>query len=407
MKKSNLIIIVLLFCINLCYGQENEKLEADKMWKTLPDPPIGTYANGRDTSFKSTVMAEQWKREYRSIGLKFWQKYPNDRRRYSWLLATVEMCPSYWKDIYEGANSINSIMYDSKYIRPAIDEYLLKQWDSVYSKMKIDFLSSNEVSDSLKRFFRRVELRNYINDMEYPFIRKAYGLNLIDLQKKFIKCAEEFYNPRFNDYDSNTDPIRSIDILFFGMDKYGSTIKELMKFADNCLRSGNPTVRKWANAKLSLGNLRIEPFQFRHLSVDGQLIDLELLRGNVVLLDFWATTCTVCIGRMKDIKPVYGKYHEQGFEVVSISIDDEEKLSKIEKIKRKIGANWPTVVIGGKTRKEWSSSLANAICNKYGFRGVPQLLLLDKNGLMVEYNGVLQTGDLEPIVQKLLNQKTR
>ncbi|MNY08545.1 hypothetical protein D3C86_1414070 [compost metagenome] len=62
------------------------------------------------------------------------------------------------------------------------------------------------------------------------------------------------------------------------------------------------------------------------------------------------------------------------------------------------------MLLGGNGKSGYSApnSLAKSIWKKYGFSGVPQLLLLDKNGKLVMYNDLLTNGDFEPLVKELL-----
>ena len=58
--------------------------------------------------------------------------------------------------------------------------------------------------------------------------------------------------------------------------------------------------------------------------LDGKPISLQDYRGKVVLLDFWAVWCGFCLLEMPNIKRVYDTYKDQGFDVIGISLDDEE-----------------------------------------------------------------------------------
>lgn len=193
-------------------------------------------------------------------------------------------------------------------------------------------------------------------------------------------------------------------IAIYGQLGIGDT--ELARFLDSLkISTTHLGVHEWVSQRTSVLKLKNEPLQLKHTAIDGMEIDLEKLRGKVVLVDFWNTNCLGCIRRMPAIKEVYDKYRSKGFEVISIATDPETKMEQIKKIKNKIGASWPTLVIGGKNHEEHSISLTRIIWNKYGFSGVPQLLLLDKRGQLVMLNDLLRKGNFEPLVRKLLTEK--
>ena len=54
--------------------------------------------------------------------------------------------------------------------------------------------------------------------------------------------------------------------------------------------------------------------------IKGNQISLEQLKGKVVMVNFWATSCTTCVGEMPDMVKTYEKYHAQGLEYVAVAM---------------------------------------------------------------------------------------
>jgi cytochrome c biogenesis protein CcmG, thiol:disulfide interchange protein DsbE len=67
-------------------------------------------------------------------------------------------------------------------------------------------------------------------------------------------------------------------------------------------------------------------------TLDGQTLNLAKLRGKVVLVNYWATWCAPCRKEMPTLESFYKRHHEQGLEIIGISIDfarDGEKMRKM------------------------------------------------------------------------------
>lgn len=108
----------------------------------------------------------------------------------------------------------------------------------------------------------------------------------------------------------------------------------------------------------------------------GQNISLDEMKGKVVLLDFWATWCESCVAELPTIEKIYDKYREQGFEVVGISSDDDE--TKLREFVKERDLSWPQV---------WDQKeLRGPNQTAYGVRGIPQTLLIGKDGKIAASN---------------------
>lgn len=54
--------------------------------------------------------------------------------------------------------------------------------------------------------------------------------------------------------------------------------------------------------------------------LDGQPVSMQSLRGKVVMVNFWATSCTTCVGEMPQMVDTYNKFKGQGLEFVAVAM---------------------------------------------------------------------------------------
>ena len=84
-----------------------------------------------------------------------------------------------------------------------------------------------------------------------------------------------------------------------------------------------------------------DAFEIALPSLSGDTLKLSSLKGKVVLLDFWASWCGPCRSANKDIGKLYSKFKDKGFEVFSVSLDDN--ISAWEKAVKKDKITWQQV----------------------------------------------------------------
>jgi thiol-disulfide isomerase/thioredoxin len=64
-------------------------------------------------------------------------------------------------------------------------------------------------------------------------------------------------------------------------------------------------------------------------SLDGRRVTLSSLRGKLVLLDFWATSCKPCIEAMPALAALRDRYAPRGFELLSIAAESDDVRAKV------------------------------------------------------------------------------
>jgi thiol-disulfide isomerase/thioredoxin len=73
--------------------------------------------------------------------------------------------------------------------------------------------------------------------------------------------------------------------------------------------------------------------------LDGKRVSLEQLKGKVVMVNFWATWCPTCKVEMPQWQKLYDAYKDKGFELIALSIDDDEKL--LRQVSKERGFSFP------------------------------------------------------------------
>lgn len=148
----------------------------------------------------------------------------------------------------------------------------------------------------------------------------------------------------------------------------------------------------------SLGNLR-EGKEFKGIEMktpEGTVENIAKHFGNgkVVLVDFWASWCAPCIKTMPIIVKLYDRYRDSGFEIVGISLDENENSWKAA-IKR-LGMEWPQYIDDG---GGWKGGAAK----NYNITKIPQTYLLDKDGRIAGHD--LSGASLIQKIEELLQEK--
>ena len=111
-----------------------------------------------------------------------------------------------------------------------------------------------------------------------------------------------------------------------------------------------------------------------------------------MLIDFWATWCGPCRGELPHVIATYKKYHDQGFEIIGISLDQDQ--AKLTGFTKEMNMTWQQYFDG----QGWQNKLAV----KYGIESIPATFLLDGNGKIIGRD--LRGDELTQAVAKALGK---
>lgn len=111
-------------------------------------------------------------------------------------------------------------------------------------------------------------------------------------------------------------------------------------------------------------------------------------KNKIVLLDFWASWCTPCMNELPNLKSAYRKFKSKGFEIVSVSVDEESE-DWIKAVTDN-GMDWVQLWNG-------EDDIENSAAVKYSISAIPATFLIDSDGTIIGRN--LRDNELEDALE--------
>ena len=206
-----------------------------------------------------------------------------------------------------------------------------------------------------------------------------------DLYKQMGELQDRFKEVLYKSIEDNADKLYGYHQLIdnytmFEPEEAAQLIEKLSPaYGDDFVFSQLAAV---INAQLStsLGH--------QYIDFDAQILDKKngfdgkaslsqyVSKNKVVLLDFWASWCTPCLNEIPNLKAAYAKFKSKGFEIVSVSVDDDTD-DWIKAVKDN-GMNWVQLWNGEEV--EGSPAMI------YSVNAIPSTFLIDAEGTIIGRN---------------------
>jgi peroxiredoxin len=213
-------------------------------------------------------------------------------------------------------------------------------------------------TDELKQYRWRVELLNRVMNSSMS--------NATEQGVEGARALIKDYPTRPNGYEFIMEAIEVYEYE-------GQPAKALALANELNAGSAPERFKLWAQGCLNRLDASGKPIAMQFTALDGREVDLSKMKGQVVLVDFWATTCGPCVAELPRVKAAYDSFHKQGFEVIGISCDtDKDQLTRFIREK---GLPWPQYFDGQQQEK-------NKFAQGFGIDGIPHLFLVDKKGCL-------------------------
>ena len=167
--------------------------DADQAWAGLTQPwntPVARLEGEGGYAYFSRQI-ELFRQNWRTKGLEYWRSFPDDPRRYQWLIATVHMAPVYPENISLWAEG------EDQFLGPntvSLNDAERVKWEREYAGLREVFLNSPNVTEQERRYFLYGELVEEFFVAQRAFVRGT-AIEPEQLQKRFLDFIGRYPEP--------------------------------------------------------------------------------------------------------------------------------------------------------------------------------------------------------------------
>lgn len=135
---------------------------------------------------------------------------------------------------------------------------------------------------------------------------------------------------------------------------------------------------------------------FTLLTMEGETVILSEMRGQAVLVNFWASWCGPCRAEMPAMQRIYEEYEEQGFTILAVNVTSQDSRSAASAFVTQYGLTFPILM-----------DETGAVSRAYHLNAFPSSYFIDRNGIIQEVvlGGPMSEALLRIRIESLLEVK--
>ena len=275
--------------------------------------------------------------------------------------------------------------------------------DSIYKSTVKGSFNNAVFNDYKKQYKAKIDdltsiKRSLMESQADPVISNS-------LKKEMDSLGTELKNFGFNFIKANTNADFSLLLLNRLIDQNGFDLtlaSEAYDQIDNSVKiktTNNQIISNRIKTKIKSAKKselvtigKIVP-NFSAPNPQGELIELNKIKGKVTIIDFWASWCKPCRVENPNLVKLYNEYHSKGLEIISVSLDREAQKDFWIKAIEKDQLNWYNI----SNLKFWQEPIAKL----YGVNSIPATFIIDENGILIAKK--LRGAQLDQKIKELLD----
>lgn len=261
-----------------------------------------------------------------------------------------------------------------------------------------------------KKIYVTIEIqRKKYNETEYDWIvlKDISGTQTSELEKEYLSYMESL--PRNENWQKNNynkiDKIVSNhpknhfsgELLYFAAQDTLANLDDLKLIfhkIDTIAQSSN-LISNLKEILYPKGKIQIGDFikDFELPNENNVLINSESYRGNILIIDFWASWCAPCRKKIPQLNKLYEKVKVQNVKMISVSLDTD-RLKWIKAIQNE-NMEWDNVIENGE--------FEGKVVKTYGVKAIPSIFLIDHKGIIIAIDPSIE--EMEKIIIERINKK--